>query len=36
MGERRSATKPIPSTKLVGRQDNNNENEMIKYLTISQ
>jgi hypothetical protein len=35
MGER-STTKPIPLTKLVGRQDDDDENEMINYLTISQ
>jgi hypothetical protein len=29
--ERRSMTKPIPSTKPVGRHDNDNKNEMIKY-----
>jgi hypothetical protein len=35
-GGRRSGTKPIPLTKLVGRHNDKDKNEMIKYLTISQ
>ncbi len=34
-GGRRSTTKPIPLTKPVGRHDDDNKNEMIKYSTIS-